>query len=117
MWVRGVDHHPIPPTPLRLQVTLNRKELGLAFKKDGKAVTEYLESLTECEAMELKAKLEQGPAEVKVGGQAFSITPSMIDIKKELTRQTGRNFTPAVIEPSFGEEGNGSGEHRERFGG
>ena len=50
-----------------------------------------------------QAKLESGqPASITVEGQTLSITPSMVSIKKEMTRVTGRSFTPAVIEPSFG---------------
>ena len=58
--------------------------------------------MAECDALELKAKLEGGAGSITVDGQVFAITPSMVDIKKEMTKLTGRNFTPAVIEPSFG---------------
>ncbi len=33
---------------------MNKKEVGTAFKKEAKAVTEGLERLGECDAMELK---------------------------------------------------------------
>jgi len=40
-----------------LQVTVVKKEMGLVFKKEAKAAQEALESLTDCEAMELKVGL------------------------------------------------------------
>ncbi len=53
--------------------------------------------------MDLKAQIDKdGKGTIRVEGAEFTVTASMVDIKKELTRQTGRNFTPAVIEPSFG---------------
>eukprot|EP00983_Pelagomonas_calceolata_P039551 1137222-Pelagomonas_calceolata.AAC.18 len=37
-----------------LQVKINKKEVGQLFKKYSKAAVEALESMSECEAMELK---------------------------------------------------------------
>ena len=36
------------------QIAPNRKEIGVAFKKEAKAVTDYLEGMAECDALELK---------------------------------------------------------------
>jgi glycyl-tRNA synthetase (class II) len=61
--------------------------VGQAFKKDAKTVTEHLQNMTECDAMELKAKLETGSGEITtVEGQVFTVTSKMVDIKKELVR-------------------------------
>lgn len=100
--LNAYEKFPEPREVDLLKITPNKKELGLAFKKDGKAIIEYLESLTECDALELKAKLESGAASITVDGSSFEIKPSMVEIKKEITKQSGRNFTPGVIEPSFG---------------
>jgi glycyl-tRNA synthetase len=35
-------------------------------------------------------------------GQSFTVTPAMVDIFRDKKKITGRNFTPSVIEPSFG---------------
>jgi glycyl-tRNA synthetase len=32
----------------------------------------------------------------------FAVTASMLEIKRERKKLAGRNFTPSVIEPSFG---------------
>lgn len=79
------------------------KELGKLFKREAKAVAEALEAMSECDALEMKAKLDAGQAaQVKAEGQTFEIQPGHVEIKKETVRKTGRNFTPGVIEPSFG---------------
>ena len=55
------------------------------------------------DAMEMKAKLDAGEsAPLSVDGQRVQVDPGFVEIKKEIKRMTGRNFTPAVIEPSFG---------------
>ena len=45
------------------QIVPNRKEIGVAFKKEAKAVTDYLEGMAECDAMELKVSAEGGAYE------------------------------------------------------
>lgn len=49
-------HQPL----FRLQVTANKKELGVAFKKDAKAIADALEGLPEDEADCLRKTLESG---------------------------------------------------------
>lgn len=96
------DKFPEPRMVDVVKINPNRKEIGVAFKKDGKAITEHLEGLSECDALELKTKLEAGAASITIDGNSFAIQPNMVDIKREVTKQSGRNFTPGVIEPSFG---------------
>lgn len=45
---------------LCLQVTANKKELGVAFKKDAKAISDALDALPEDEADCLRKTLESG---------------------------------------------------------
>ncbi|GBG77644.1 hypothetical protein CBR_g24092 [Chara braunii] len=88
-----------------LSVVPNKKEIGKAFKKEGKLVESYLESLKEEEAMDLKLKLDAaGRAVIKLctNNQQFELVSSMVRIAKEKKIQKGRNIVPAVIEPSFG---------------
>ncbi len=53
-------HHTRPCTalvpPTAPQVAPNRKELGLAFKKDQKVVIEFLEKMCEPEALAMKVR-------------------------------------------------------------
>jgi len=51
----------------------------------------------------MKAINEKGDsAPLKVGDQIFNILPEWVEIKKEMRKVNGKNFIPAVIEPSFG---------------
>lgn len=57
-----------------LRVLPNKKELGLALKKDAKAVTEALEALTEEDADCLRKTLESGQkGSVAVGDKNFEV--------------------------------------------
>eukprot|EP00850_Spirogloea_muscicola_P019677 SM000196S05369 [mRNA] locus=s196:156873:160461:+ [translate_table: standard] len=99
------ERFPEPKEMQVLEVAVNKKELGKCFKKDAKVIQEALEALPEEEALIIKSKLaSEGSAPLTIygTGQEFSITKDMVSISKELKRLTGRNFTPSVIEPSFG---------------
>lgn len=97
------EKFPEPKVVDMVKVNVNKKEVGVAFKKDAKAIGDALESMSECDAMEMKASLEaNGSAPLKVGNDTFTLTTQMVTITKEPTKLSGRNFTPGVIEPSFG---------------
>ncbi|EFN58464.1 hypothetical protein CHLNCDRAFT_34068 [Chlorella variabilis] len=86
-----------------LSIVPNKKELGRLFKKDAKAIADALEAMSECDALEMAGKLAAGQAAgIKADGQAFEMQPGFVEIKKQRKKMSGRNFTPAVIEPSFG---------------
>ena len=86
-----------------VKVITNKKELGVAFKKDQKAVSEALEALSDAEALAFKAELEaSGSGTLKTCSQTFTIAASMVEIKQVTEKVSGRNFVPNVIEPSFG---------------
>eukprot|EP01018_Ginkgo_biloba_P026707 Gb_33491 [translate_table: standard] len=89
----------------KLVITPVMKELGLVFRNKQKNVVEALEAMNEAEAMEIKAKLEsegEAPLEVCTLGRTVTITKNMVSIYKEVKKEHHRNFTPSVIEPSFG---------------
>jgi glycyl-tRNA synthetase len=51
----------------------------------------------------VQGKLEADESvSVEVVGKSFSITKQMVSIEKKTKKESGRNFTPSVIEPSFG---------------
>lgn len=51
----------------------------------------------------LQAKLEEaGSAEVSVGGETHTLQKDMVTIEKVTKSRSGHNYTPSVIEPSFG---------------
>ena len=50
-----------------------------------------------------QSSLDAGKAgSIKVGGQTLEVGPTMVEVRKEKKKMSGRNYTPSVIEPSFG---------------
>ena len=95
--------------PLRVeewQVDIDQKEFGLRFRKDAKAVKAAVEGLSqelrETMALELK---EKGKMEVEVegvdGGKA-ELGSDLVQIEWRTRVENVREYTPNVIEPSFG---------------
>ena len=84
-------------------VTPNKKEMGKAFKKDAKAVTDALTAMGKEDGLAFAAKLEaEGKAMLATCAGEKEILPEMVSMKMEQQKSHGRNFTPSVIEPSFG---------------
>ena len=95
--------------PLRVeewQVDVNQKALGPKFRKDAKAVQGALEGLSQ----ELREKLalemkEKEKIEVEVEGLAggkAELGKELVQIERRTRIEHTREYTPNVIEPSFG---------------
>lgn len=95
--------------PLRIeewQVDLDKKKFGPKFKKDGKSVETAVESLTQ----EMREKLSldlhnKGEVEIEVpgvGNGQVKLDKELITIEKRTRVENIREYTPNVIEPSFG---------------
>jgi glycyl-tRNA synthetase len=88
------------------QVDVDKKKFGPRFKKDGKTVENAIESLSQ----ELREKLaldlsETGKIEIEVPGVAdgkVELGKDLISIEKRTRTEHIREYTPNVIEPSFG---------------
>jgi len=81
----------------------NKKDMGKAFKKDAKAVTDALMALGAAEGLALAAKLEaEGKAMLATEVGEREVLKGMVSMQMETQTSHGRNFTPSVIEPSFG---------------
>ncbi|CDF41030.1 unnamed protein product [Chondrus crispus] len=77
----------------------NKGLLGRTFKKDAQTIMKSLASMEEAELLALQAALaSKGKASV-IG---FEVTKDQITFKVEKRTETGRNYYPSVIEPSFG---------------
>lgn len=84
----------------------NKKKFGPAFKKDGKTVEAALEATTQ-EQREAFAKQlqESGSFTIDVPGVAdgkATVTKELLEIKYSTITEHIREYTPNVIEPSFG---------------
>lgn len=83
-WVAGVE----------------KKALGPKFKKEAKAVEEAILALDQDQLAALASTMKNGPA--KVPGTEFEVTIDLVKVELKTIRETVREFTPNVIEPSFG---------------
>jgi glycyl-tRNA synthetase len=97
--------------PLRIEewvCELDKKKFGPRFKKDGKAVEQAINDLSQ----ELREKLsvelkEQGKVEIPVEGTSLAngkaeLTKDILVIEKKTRVENIREYFPHVIEPSFG---------------
>jgi glycyl-tRNA synthetase len=88
------------------QVDIDRKRLGPKFRKDAKAVENAVEALSQ----ELREKLsldlaKTGEIEVQtpgVGTGTTTLGKELVNIEKRKRTEHVREYTPNVIEPSFG---------------
>ncbi|KAL3832079.1 hypothetical protein ACJMK2_023757 [Sinanodonta woodiana] len=77
--------------------------IGKVFKKDAKVVSDYLSNLTPEEVDKLEKTLqEKGEFEITLNGTSFTIKPDMVQIKRYQKKVHVEEYTPSVIEPSFG---------------
>ncbi|KAF7725622.1 Glycine--tRNA ligase 1, mitochondrial [Apophysomyces ossiformis] len=85
------------------QVEINKKTFGPKFKKSAKAVEEALMTYTdECYAKLQKDLDSVGVALVEADGQKFEISKDDVTVKRATVTEHIREYTPNVIEPSFG---------------
>lgn len=95
--------------PLRIeewQVDIDKKKFGPKFKKDGKTVEAAIEALTQDMREKLSLDLQNdGKIVVDVPGVAdgkVEVPKELITIEKRTRVENTREYTPNVIEPSFG---------------
>lgn len=95
--------------PLKIeewQVDLDKKKFGPRFKKDGKTVEAAINALSQDFREKLSLELEQNDkVEIDVEGVAsgkVELEKDIIKIEKRTRVDNTREYTPNVIEPSFG---------------
>jgi glycyl-tRNA synthetase len=88
------------------QVDLDKKKFGPRFKKDGKTVEAAVEALSQDLREKLSLDLEQsGKIEIDVegvGSGKVELGKDIVAINKRTRVEHVREYTPNVIEPSFG---------------
>ncbi|KAK9452876.1 hypothetical protein V1511DRAFT_506619 [Dipodascopsis uninucleata] len=87
------------------EVEIDKKKFGPRFKKDGKKIDEYLNSRSQSELENLSKELaEKLKITVEVEGVVgpVQIENDVLAIGKKTRLEHIREFTPNVIEPSFG---------------
>ncbi|KAF4630405.1 hypothetical protein G7Y89_g7736 [Cudoniella acicularis] len=96
-------------TPISItewQIELDKKKFGPHFKKDGKTVEAAIEALSQEQRETLAASLAvDGKITVDVegvGNGKVEVSKDLIIIEKRTRTENTREFTPNVVEPSFG---------------
>ncbi|BCR85001.1 glycine--tRNA ligase [Aspergillus chevalieri] len=88
------------------QIDLDKKKFGPRFKKDGKTVEAAINALSQDFREKLSLELEQNDkVEIDVEGVAsgkVELEKDIIKIEKRTRVENTREYTPNVIEPSFG---------------
>ncbi|EPT04869.1 hypothetical protein FOMPIDRAFT_1112855 [Fomitopsis schrenkii] len=81
----------------------NMRLFGKTFGGSTPIVTGILNLMDDAQLLKLKGELAQGTATVLSNdGKEFKLTPDLLTIERKTLKQTTREFTPNVIEPSFG---------------
>ncbi|KAJ2725824.1 Glycine--tRNA ligase 1, mitochondrial [Coemansia sp. Benny D115] len=98
---------PEPRVYEKLVCEPNQKVFGPKLKRAAKPVQEYLESLPAADLAAIKEQLaSNGKATVTLTGPptpgSYEITPEMVTIENRTITENVREYTPNVIEPSFG---------------
>lgn len=93
--------------PLRIeewQTSLDKKKFGPLYRKDAKAVESAVETLTQDMLEKLAISLQSdGKISLDVNGVGkVEITKDLINIERRTRVENVREFTPNIIEPSFG---------------
>lgn len=88
------------------QIDIDKKKFGPRFKKDGKTVEAAIEALSQDLREKLALDLEKdGKIEIDVegvGSGKVELDKDLIKIEKRTRIEHVREYTPNVIEPSFG---------------
>lgn len=83
---------------------LDKKIMGPKFKKAAKIVEDSILGLDQERLDCIGRDLEQkGSSDIQAAdGQTYALTPDFLKIERRVFKSTSREFTPNVIEPSFG---------------
>ena len=88
------------------QVEIDKKKFGPRFKKDGKTIEEAINNLSQDMREKLSIPLkEEGKVNIDVAGVGdgkVTLEKDIVTIEKRKRVENTREFTPNVIEPSFG---------------
>jgi glycyl-tRNA synthetase len=87
----------------RLVAEFNKKVLGKTFGKDAGVIQSVFAELNEPRLLEIQGELAKGSTVVTTpDGRELTLTPELVTIERKTFKQSIREFTPNVIEPSFG---------------
>ncbi|KAI5988082.1 hypothetical protein EDD15DRAFT_2291018 [Pisolithus albus] len=80
----------------------NKKVLGKTLGRDAGLVQRVIGEMSQEELVRLKGELSQGSTTISADEKQIVLTPELLTIERRTFKQSIREFTPNVIEPSFG---------------
>ncbi|KZV68849.1 glycyl-tRNA synthetase [Peniophora sp. CONT] len=87
----------------KIVAELNKKKMGKAFGKDIGLLQKVLDECDETQLEKLQGELAQGSVALTIpDGRVLTLDREMLTIEKKTFKQSVREYTPNVIEPSFG---------------
>ncbi|CAD6924320.1 unnamed protein product [Tilletia controversa] len=86
----------------KLVPVLDMKKLGPVFKKLAKPIEEAVLALDQAALEKVQSELKNGKAALTVGSESVELTEDLFKVELRTIKETVREFTPNVIEPSFG---------------
>ncbi|TFY78536.1 hypothetical protein EWM64_g5475 [Hericium alpestre] len=87
----------------KLAAEFNKKVLGKAFGKDAGFVMKLFDEYDEAQLLKAQGELAQGSTTVVTPeGKEVKLSPEHLTIERKTFKQSIREYTPNVIEPSFG---------------
>lgn len=94
-----------PRTVTVVEKSVDKKAIGMLFKKDASKVVRVLDSLDENKTKALQQTLAQSGSAKLVDADTsfeFTITPDLVRFNTVQKTLTGESYVPHVVEPSFG---------------
>ncbi len=89
------EKHSAPITVTRPRAVINKKDIGILFKKESKAIVEHLENDVDLACVNI-------PYSFSLNGTAYSLDASLFNVEMITEVEHVREYIPNVIEPSFG---------------
>lgn len=97
------ERYDTPKIERVVTVQENKKLFGKAMGKKTKPVLDYLNSLPDAEKLNLqKQLLSEGKITIMVEHEPVELTKDLVSFVEKENKIMGENYTPSVIEPSFG---------------
>lgn len=87
------EPYEVHQTVIQRKIIPNKGVIGKKYRENAQKVIAAIEKLT---------NIPNGPIEVQIDNTAIQLETSMYTIIEDEVKITGRTYTPAVIEPSFG---------------
>lgn len=81
---------------------INKGAAGKAYGKSTGAVIDYINGLSDEEALALGARLAAGEVDVELPSGPAKISSAIVTFEVKDEKISGRNYIPSVVEPSFG---------------